>query len=44
MGQEQPLQMQEVRQDIQAALGCTHYEKLMSDDWLFDGQWGNLEE
>lgn len=34
----------QVREDIQNALGCAHYERLMSDDWLFDGKWEALDE
>ena len=32
----------DIREDIQEALGCGHYEKLMNDDWLFEGNWLDL--
>jgi hypothetical protein len=35
---------EEIREDIQEALGCGHYEKLMNDDWLFEGNWLDLDE
>jgi hypothetical protein len=45
--EEQPEHIQpsmEVPEEIQDELRCGHYEKLMADDWLFQGRWDRLDE